>query len=427
MKTVTTVGDLNKRKYKKRMQEMDTLTHEQYQASTIDTKATMIQSLIPLGLMMVHELLEEEITMLLGEPYEREYRPMGYARYGSNPGSVKLAGQKLKIKIPRIRNLSTKSEVKLESVAALKARGDAVNETLLKRVLYGISCRNYAQAAEAVPEALGLSPSTVSRKFIEASEAHLKELNLRDLSEHEFIGLVIDGKSCAQEMMLIAAGITVSGTKVLLGLSQLGTENERAVSDFLRGLKTRGLSSEEGILVIIDGSKGLHAAVRKVFANKAVIQRCQWHKRENVVGYLPKSEQALWRKRLQNAYQEETYDNAKKALEKIRRELALKNQSALASLDEGLEETLTLHRLGVFKEFGFSLKTTNILESINSLIEKNCRKVTRYKNSSQRLRWYAAALIDIEPRLNRINGYQYMNKLRAVIQQELGITKEMAA
>lgn len=427
MKTVTTLGNLHKRKYKKRMKEIDTTDYAEYESSSIDTKATMINALIPLGLMMVRELVDDEITGLLGAPYEREARPNGYVRYGSNPGSVKLAGQRFKVQVPRVRDLRAKKEVKLESMEALKEQGATANETLLKRVLYGISCRNYAQAAEAIPEALGLSPSTVSRKFIEASESHLRELNSRDLSKHEFTALVIDGKSCAQEMMLIVVGITTSGRKIPLGLAQLGTENERAVSDFLRGLKARGLSSEDGVLVVIDGSKGLHAAVRKIFAGEAVIQRCQWHKRENVVGYLPKNEQELWRKKLQNAYQKATYKEAKQALEKIRSELALKNQSALASLDEGFEETLTLHRLGLFEQFGFSLKTTNILESINSLIEKSCSKVSRYKNSSQRLRWYAAALIDIEPRLNRINGCQHMNKLRLAIQQELGITEKKAA
>lgn len=427
MKTVTTLKAIYKpRRNKKCLGIVPTLSTSDYEGLDMNSKAVMIDALIPLGLMMINELIEEEITDLLGGRYNRDERPQGLARYGSNPGSVSLAGQRFKREIPRVRDVINRREIKLKSIEALRCQGQRHNESLLKRVLWGLSCRNYAQAAEALPEALGLSASTVSRKFIEASEKELAALNTRELSSYDFTGLVIDGKSCADELILIAIGITLNGQKIPLGIAQMGSENERAVSEFLVGLETRGFSAEEGLLVVIDGSKGIHAAVKKVFGQRAVIQRCQWHKRENVVSYLPKEEQALWRKRLQNAYQKTTYTEAKQALDKLKKELALKNRSALASLEEGFEETLTLHRLRLFQELGFSLKTTNGLESINSLIEKCCGKVSYYKNSSQRLRWYAAALLDVEPRLHRINGHQHLSKLRQALQKDLKIKNEFA-
>jgi putative transposase len=132
----------------------------------------------------------------------------------------------------------------------------------------------------------------------------------------------------------------------------------------LEGLRERGLKIEEGFLCVMDGSKGLRKAIYGVFGNKALIQRCQWHKRENVAGYLPKSMQETMRRKLQGAYQKSTYKGAKDKLSKIRVELQLINQYAVSSLDEGLEETLTLHRLGLFRELGISFKTTNCTESL---------------------------------------------------------------
>jgi len=201
---------------------------------------------------------------------------------------------------------------------------------------------------------------------------------------------------------------------------QASTENAEVLTAFLRELLDRGLNINRGLLVVIDGSKGLRAAVRRAFGKKALVHRCQWHKRENVVEHLSKSEQAWWRRRLQRAYERPTYGEAKAALKEIRRDLAERNLSAVKSLDEGFEETLTLHRLGVFPLVGISLKTTNSLESIFSQVESRTGRVCHWRNSSQKHRWLAAALLDIEPRLRRIRGYQHLPRLREALQRELG-------
>ncbi|RLB81207.1 MAG: hypothetical protein DRH17_09910 [Deltaproteobacteria bacterium] len=161
----------------------------------------------------------------------------------------------------------------------------------------------------------------------------------------------------------------------------------------------------------------------------ALIQRCQWHKRENVLSYLVKEHQETFRRKLQRAYQEPTYEKAKAALMKVKKELSLINESAVRSLEEGLEETLTLHRLGLFEKLGKSLKTSNSIESVMSLIEQRTQKVDYWKNSNQKQRWLATALLEIEPRLNRIRGYRYLPELRTAIQRELRIIskQEMAA
>ncbi len=221
--------------------------------------------------------------------------------------------------------------------------------------------------------------------------------------------------------MVVALGITLSGEKRFLGFVETDTESEQVLTPFLRSLTERGLDISQGLLVVIDGGKGLRAAVKKAFRSRALVQRCQWHKRENVVGYLSRSEQSPLRKRLQRAYERPEYNEALTALTQLHRELEERNQSAAASLEEGLEETLTLHRLGVYGVLGRSLKTTNCLESVNALIEGRCAKIDHWKNSSQRQRWLATALVDIEPRLRKVVGYRHLPKLRQALKRELKI------
>jgi transposase-like protein len=393
------------------------LEREHYRGLELDAKVELIRSLIPLGLMHVQELLDDEVIALAGPRYEREDGAAG-TRHGSNPGTVRLAGQRVPIRVPRVR--SERGEIPLRSYQALHGTGE-VNDQLLKRVLYGISCRNYAAAAEVIPGAIGLSSSSVSRAFVTASAAQLKEFQERDLSRERYVALFLDGKSFADDTLVIALGVTADGSKRFLGFVETDTENQKVLAPFLRSLVERGLDLSQGLLVVIDGGKGLRSAVRLIFQKRALVQRCMWHKRENVVGYLPKSEQASWRRRLQHAYDRPTYTEAKAALTKLHRELEDRNQSAAASLAEGLEETLTLHRLGVYERLGASFKTTNCLESTNALVEERCAKVDAWKTSNQRHRWLATALLDIEPRLRRVKGHRHLHKLEAALRRMLKI------
>jgi len=284
------------------------------------TVVEVIQALLPL------------VVRLAGE------RRPGHVRWGRQGGSVYLADQKLPIRVPRVRNRITGKELPLETYARLQ-RPRRADMGLLGRVLKGLSCRDYEECAEAVPEAFG-----------RASASKLRELWERRLEGLELVALVLDGKTFAEDTIVIALGITLGGQKVLLGFVQTGTENER------------------------------------VFGAHALMQRCQWHKRENVVNYLPKGKQAWIRRKLQAAYGQPTHEGARAALGRVRQELALMNHSAVRSLEEGLEETLTLHRLGVFPALGASLKTTNCLESLMALVGQRTDKVDRWRNSDQKQR-----------------------------------------
>jgi transposase-like protein len=406
-----------KRKKSRVLGEVEVVSREAYGGLELNAKAGMIRALVPLGLMHVEEMLDAEIRALAGERYARKDETLRGRRHGSNPGTVRLAGQRVPMRIPRVRDVRG-GEIPLETHEELSRSGD-VDELLLRRVLYGISCRNYESAAEAIPGAIGLSGSTVSRRFIEASAAKLQEMQERDLSGEDVVAMFVDGKTFGDATMVVALGITMSGEKRFLGFVETDTENEPVLTAFLRSLTGRGLDIWPGVLVIIDGGKGLRAAVRKAFRGRALVQRCQWHKRENVVSYLSRSEQTTWRRRLQRAYERPEYDEARAALDKLHAELEDRNQSAAASLREGMEETLTLHRLGVYGVLGRSLKTTNCLESVNALIEERCAKVDHWKNSSQRQRWTATSLLEIEPRLRKLMGYRHLPKLRDALKREL--------
>ncbi len=412
---------VRKRKKSKILGKPNVISRQDIAVMQVDARLDLIRALIPIGLFHVAEELDREVIGLAGARHSRKTDQGAPRRYGTNPGSVKLAGQTVPIPVPRLRNHD--GEVPLSSYANLHQGGD-LNEQVFRQVLYGISCRNYEQAAENIPGAIGLSSSTVSRKFVEASAKKLREFQERNLSDLDLVAVFLDGKSFAEDQMVIAVGVDLVGIKHVLGFIQTSTENKRSISQFLKSLSDRGLDVSGGLLAVIDGAKGLRAALLDAFPKKVLIQRCQWHKRENVVSYLAKADQKYWRDRLQAAYQRPTYDEAKRALKKIRQELSNINESAVASLDEGFEETLTLHRLGLFGLLGRSLKTTNIIESINAQAEDRCGRVDYWKNSSQKQRWLASALLDIEPRLRRLCGYRHLPKLRAVIMQELKIQRE---
>jgi putative transposase len=408
MKSIVRIGSPGKR-------SGPGLVGAEAELSALDSRLELIQALIPLGLEAVQELLQQEVTVLAGARYQRGAGVPGYGRWGCQPGSVYLADQKVAVNVPRVRDVRRDQEVPLTTYQSLRQPRRA-EEAALRKILKGLSCRDYEACVEPVAETFGLTASSLSRRFKRASTRKLAELQERDLSGYDLVGLFLDGKTFGDDAMVIALGVTLSGEKVVLGFVQTATENEPVCTSFLRSLVERGLKYDHGLLVVLDGAKGLRKAVDKVFGKKAAVQRCQWHKRENVLGYLPSGLQPAFKRKLSTAYEKPTYAAARTALQRIRAELAEVNASAAASLDEGLEETLTLHRLGLLKELGRSFKTTNCIENVNALIGQRTDKVDCWRNADQKHRWLATTLLDIEPRLRKVSGYQALPRLRAALQ-----------
>ena len=408
------------RKRKTKIVSKETVKKMMAAGQTIDARAELIQMLIPLGLNAVNDALQEEMTALAGVKYSRNGAA---SRWGEQPGSVYLGDEKFRIEVPRLRDTDRNQEIPLRSYGALQSPR-AVDEGLMMKMLLGLSAARYEETARSIPEAFGLSKSTVSKRFIRASAKKLQELLNRRLDKEDVIALFIDGKSFAEDGIILAVGVTLEGRKVILGFIQAASENERVLKQFLEKLIERGLRFEKGLLFIVDGSKGILKAIREVFKGYAVIQRCQWHKRENILSYLPKNLQGEFKEKLSEAHHKDSYEDAKAALSKIKRELVVINGSAVASLEEGLEETLALHRLGLFDKLGRSFKTTNVIESINARIGQHTDKVDYWKTSDQKHRWIAASLLDIEPRLNKVSGTKHLPLLRAALKRELGLEEK---
>ncbi len=393
----------------KRMNGIQEMTEDQRR---YEERMSMIQALVPLGIAAAAEEMRKEADALIGELH---VRGKVYGPWGANRGSICLGDQKVRVLVPRIRNRQRNEEVRLPSYQRLQSQG-VLEELALKRVINGISMGKYEDAALAVPETFGIKRSSVSTRWIRASAKKLAALNERSLAGYDLVAVFLDGKHFSTDHeIVVAVGITLAGEKVILGIVETSTENYVVCRDFVRRLVERGLRIEGAILCIIDGGKGLYKGLKEVLGDQAVIQRCQWHKRENVLKYLPKGRQDEYRRKLQNAYEQPTYDEAKKQLGKIKTELRRINLSAVNSLEEGFEETLTLHRLGLFKELGRSFKTTNVIENVNSLLGIYTDRVDYWKTSEQRQRWVATALLRIEPTLRKVAGYQYLKQLRSAI------------
>ena len=364
----------------------------------------MIQALIPLGLRAVEEALQREVTALAG--YAHADGVPGVVRWGTQPGSVFLVDQKLPIRVPRVRDRPRGQERPLSTYQAFQTPR-ALDVGLFRRVLGGLSCREYAAAAEAVPEAFGLARSSVSRRFIRASARALRRLQERPLDDAEWLVLVLDGKTFAADQLVIALGVTTTGEKRLLGLVQTATENKGSARASCGSSASAGSGPRASCSWCSTVPRGSAPPCATCSAS-AQVQRCQWHKRENVVRYLPKAEQPAWRRKLQAAYARPSYASAKAGLLRVHAELGRVNASAAASLLEGLEETLTLHRLGVFPQVGISFKTTNLLESVMARVEARTARVDHWRTSDQKQRWCATALLAVEAQFRRVKGYQHL-------------------
>ena len=385
----------------------------------VDIKFEMVMNHFEMSRIMINQIFEEIIREKTGDRYEHALTGQKkYYRHGFNPGSVKLGDHKLPVEIPRIREASSGKCIPLPGIEKFK-QIEEPNEEVLKKVLHGISTRDYKKVTEHLAESFGLSSSQVSREFKEQSEEAFKHFCERTYEDHNFVALLIDGKYLASEQMVVALGITDKGIKIPVGFIQTSSENSRAISQLLKQIINKKFTFTHGLLVIIDGSKGLHKAVTDVFGKKVVIQRCQWHKRENVLSYLSDRDKSNFKTKIQNAYREPDYQKAKSILMSIHKELLKINQNAANSLLEGIEETLTLHKLKVAQIFSRSLGTTNCIESLNSQMAKYVRNVKRWSNSNQRQRWVASALLELENNLNKIHNFKHLNKLQEAIKNQL--------
>jgi len=363
-------------------------------------------------------VMGHEVTALVGEK-NRANQARVNNRWGSEPGYCVVGGQKIPLQKPRVRD-TRKREVPLGSYELLQ-RASLMEESVWQKMMHGITTRRYSQVIKELEQAYGIKKSTISEHFIEASRQRLDKLLARPLRQYALCALLIDGTPFGDQQLITAMGVTVHGQKLVLGLRQGATENATVVKQLLADLGDRGMDMEVPRLYVLDGGKALFAGVRHAAGKAAIVQRCQVHKIRNVLGHLSEAHTGHVRQKLHCAYAMRDYADARRGLDRLLRELMDLNPSAARSLEEGMEETLAIHRLRVPPMLRTSLSSTNLIESAFSVVETVCRNVKRWQAGDQHLRWVGSGLLYAESRWNRVHGYREIPVL--VKELELAVLK----
>ena len=362
------------------------------------------------GLELMHLVMDEEVKSLAGERHEQHEGRRAH-RWGKEDGYCVVDGQKVPIRKTRLRT-PAKREQRLGSYELFQRPMQA---GVWDKMMRGLSTRNYGAVVKDFQDAYGIEKSAVSENFIEASREKVKHLMERPLGELRLCAVLIDGTPFKDRQMIVALGIGCDGTKTVLGIREGATENTAVVSALLSELVERGLDFSTPRLYVLDGGKALHAAVRRHAGEAALIQRCQVHKKRNVVDHLPDEYKADVKKKLRNAYALADYADAKRALEKLHRELMDLNPSAARSLEEGMEETLTVHKLRVPDQLRRTLSSTNVIESAFSIVETVCRNVKRWRQGDQIERWVGSGLLVAERQFRRVIGHRQIPLLLSLL------------
>lgn len=355
------------------------------------------------GLALMQTVMEEEVRHLAGERHQQHEGRRAH-RWGKEDGYCVVDGQKVPIRKTRLRT-PDKREQRLGSYELFQRSGP-MQAGVWDKMMRGLSTRNYGAVVKDFHNAYGVEKSAVSENFIEASREKVKQLMERPLGELRLCAVLIDGTPFKDRQMIAALGIGCDGTKTVLGIREGATENTAVVSGLLSELVERGLDFSIPRLYVLDGGKALAAAVRKYAGEAGFIQRCQVHKKRNVVDHLPDEHKADVKRKLQNAYAMAEYADAKRALERLHRELMDLNPSAARSLEEGMEETMTVHKLRVPDQLRRTLCCTNVIESAFSIVETVCRNVKRWRDGDHIERWVGSGLLVAERQFRKVIGHR---------------------
>ena len=355
------------------------------------------------GLELMGLVMEEEVRHLAGERHQQHEGRRAH-RWGKEDGYCVVDGQKVPIQKTRLRT-KDKREQRLGSYELFQ-RSEPLQAGVWDKMMRGLSTRNYGAVVKDFQDAYGIEKSAVSENFIEASREKVKQLMERPLGELRLCAVLIDGTPFKDRQMIAALGIGCDGTKTVLGIREGATENATVVGALLGELLERGLDFSTPRLYILAGGKALHAAVRRHAGETGFIQRCQVHKKRNVVDHLPEEYKADVRRKMQNAYAMTDYQDAKRALDQLHRELTELNPSAARSLEEGLEETLTVHKLRIPEQLRRTLTSTNVIESAFSIVETVCRNVKRWRAGDQIERWVGSGLLVAERQFRKVIGFR---------------------
>ena len=375
---------------------------------------------VGVGLGVVHELMELEVDEAVG-PKGKHNASRSAKRHGHEDGSMTLGGRRVQVRRPRVRSADDRRELPVETYEYFACR-DPLTRAVMDRMLAGVSARRFARVGEPVGEQVeqsssATSKSSVSEMFIERTTTALEELMSRRLDDVRLAVMMLDGLEIAERTHVVALGITTDGVKIPLGLWEGSTENATLARTLLADLVDRGLDPEQAILFVIDGSKALRRAIKDVFGERALVHRCHRHKERNVTDLLPERDRDAVRARMRAAWALTDPDLAEQRLELLAGELERTWPDAAGSLREGMDDTLTLMRLGISGNLAKTLCSTNPCESMIEIVRYTQRNVKRWRDGDMRKRWTAAGMLVAEQQFRRIIGYRDLAQLVIAIER----------
>jgi len=371
------------------------------------------------GIAALEEMLNEDAQVLCGGRHERSDGRKGH-RWGATTGPIGFHGGKVGVRRPRVRGKAGQ-EIPLPSWTAAQEE-DWLGKWAMNLMLINVSTRKFGRAVRLpegdlpVEKGDGTSKSAASRHFVALSAVKMREWMNSDLSELDLLAIQIDGLHIKNDLVLVAAvGIDGEGEKHPLAVMEGATENTAVVQALLDNLIERGLDPQVCRLFIIDGAKALKKAIRNTFGRHTPIQRCQVHKARNILDRLPKALHAPTRKALRQAWQMDDADKAEKLLRNLARRLEKEAPGVAGSILEGIDEILTVSRLGLPDDLRRSLACTNIIENMMGTIRHVSHNVKRWRNASMALRWATAGMLEAKKGFRRINACRQLPVLRAAL------------
>jgi transposase-like protein len=384
-------------------------------SALVNARQNVMDLCVTTGMAVIQEMMEADRVALCGAASQHDPDRTAY-RGGSAPGEITLGGQRVPLRRPRARSVDD-TELPLATYTWARDR-DPLDETTWNLIAHGVSTRGYADLQDPLPEGKSgrsTSKSAVSRRFVALSQRKIGECLSRRLDDLDLWVVMIDGIGFADHMALVALGISQDGQKHVLGIREGSTENATVARALLRDLLNRGLPDDHPVLFVIDGGQGIRKAIKESFGEMAAVQRCQFHKIRNVAGHLPEELRDRITGAMKEAYHLTNAKLAKRRLNQLARSLEQKHPSAAESLREGLDETLTVQRLGIQGALFATLRGTNPIENLNGGIRKFTRNVRRWRDGSMVLRWLSSAVLEAESHFRRIRGYKQMSKLVAAL------------
>ena len=386
-----------------------------------DMREGLLALAVGAGLQVMAAIMEQDVAAVCG-PKGRQDPQRTATRHGHERGSVTLGGRRVPVERPRMRATDGSGELPIPAYELFSST-EVLGRMAMERMLAGLSTRHYPAGLEPVgaraeQAAASTSRSAVSRRFVAATETALAQLLAADLRGLDLVAFMVDGVHFGEHCCVVALGIDIDGVKHPLALVEGSTENATLVTDLIVGLRERGLEVTRPILAVLDGSKALRRAVVDVF-DHPVIARCQLHKIRNVRDRLPEKLRSVVTARMRRAYRAESALAAEAELTALAAELDKTHPGAAASLREGLDETLTVLRLGVAPTLARTLRSTNAIESMISICRDRSANVKRWRDGQMALRWCAAGMVEAGKQFRRVNGHLHLRTLRTALERHV--------